>query len=253
LTEDEEFVSAVVSPNYRNALLLEMAAQGRPDLLHTLIRLGADVNHTPSGGVPHVGLTPLMRAARQGCRECVRLLVDAKADVTLASERGATALHEACDANHEEVAVVLISAGCDPEARDRRGWSPLDAMRRTAPPAARRQTSGGSLPGFSSGFLGGSRQRREAAARIQLLVRGARSAPSLHSMASSSLRPPCLLRTPPPPPQASCQHRTRLLPRAAAAAAAAAAAFAAAAWVAVGRRRSLPFTISCGGRSPRTG
>ena len=81
LTEDEEFVSAVVSPKYRNALLLEMAAQGRPDLLHTLIRLGADVNHTPSGGVPHVGLTPLMRAARQGCRECVRLLVDAKADV----------------------------------------------------------------------------------------------------------------------------------------------------------------------------
>ena len=112
-------------------------------------------------------MSPLMLAAHRGCSQCVRLLIDAKARLDATSTRGTTALHEACDASNEEVALLLIGAGCNPELKNLQGRSALDVLQKTASlqSAARK----GLLPGFLSG---GGRQRREAATRIQLLLRG---------------------------------------------------------------------------------
>ncbi len=69
-----------------------------------------DVRHRDDGD------TPLIRAARMGNVELVKVFLAAKADVHSTTRDGATALTEAIRGGHEEVVGLLRAAGADAAA-----------------------------------------------------------------------------------------------------------------------------------------
>ena len=74
---------------------------------------------------PFGGLTPLLFAAREGCLECVRALVEAGANVDLPDPKGVTPLFLAIDNFHFDTAALLIEAGANPNKWDWWGRTPL--------------------------------------------------------------------------------------------------------------------------------
>jgi ankyrin repeat protein len=82
------------------------AAAGRnAECVRILLDAGAEVNARQAGGY-----TPLMEAALQGSEEMVRALVDAGADPTLRSDEGKSSIDFAETEGHGEVAELLRSA-----------------------------------------------------------------------------------------------------------------------------------------------
>jgi len=71
------------------------------------------------------GLTPLVFAAREDCLECVRLLVEAGADVNQATNYGWTPLLTATQNKHYELAAYLLDHGANPNLPNKGGWTPL--------------------------------------------------------------------------------------------------------------------------------
>ena len=96
------------SPNARDSfgdhVLLDVR---EPAMVEALLRLGADPNarHRSDGD------TPLIRAARMGQVDLVRLLLAARADVHAVTASGATALTEAERAGAADVVALLRGAG----------------------------------------------------------------------------------------------------------------------------------------------
>jgi ankyrin repeat protein len=74
----------------------------------------------PLGGMP-----ALEFAARDGCVECVPVLVDGGADINAVDQDGITALLSATINGHYDVAGVLLEKGADPNIADRTGRTPL--------------------------------------------------------------------------------------------------------------------------------
>jgi ankyrin repeat protein len=85
-------------------------------------------NHTPGEGLLGAGTTPLMRAARNGDYEAVKILLDAGADPTIKQPRGTNALMMSCgvgrglgvfakdvgtEADLRRAAELLINKGVD--------------------------------------------------------------------------------------------------------------------------------------------
>ena len=115
-----------------------------------LVAAGADVNAVTTDDKK---MTPLMLAAAWGLGDVVRALLEAKADVKLASADGKTALHYAAesietievrvqgDGGRQQVQTVLptetiaalLKAGADPAARDSEGHTPADVVRNQEP------------------------------------------------------------------------------------------------------------------------
>ena len=71
------------------------------------------------------GLTPLVYAAREGCLECARVLLDAGAKVNQITNYGWTALLTATQNRHYLLAAYLLDHGADPNIPNKGGWSPL--------------------------------------------------------------------------------------------------------------------------------
>jgi ankyrin repeat protein len=71
------------------------------------------------------GFTPLLYAAREGCVECARQLVEAGADLNLEDPERITPLVMALMNLHFELAAYLIKAGADVDKWDLFGRSPL--------------------------------------------------------------------------------------------------------------------------------
>ena len=98
------------------------------------LEAGADVNARSESAVPfgaEAGYTPLHFAALDSADPAViALLLAAGADVAARNRRGETPLHGAARLNHS-VAVVeeLVRAGADLDARDREGNTPLHVSR----------------------------------------------------------------------------------------------------------------------------
>jgi hypothetical protein len=110
VAELERVVRQGANPNardtYGDAPLLDVRDTA---MAAALVRLGAtvDVRHREDGD------TPLIRAARMGNVELVKVFLAAKADVHAATTHGATALSEAVRGGHEDVVALLRAAGAD--------------------------------------------------------------------------------------------------------------------------------------------
>ena len=106
----ERVVRQGANPNardtYGDAVLLDVR---EPAMAAALVRLGADVNVRHRDDAD----TPLIRAARMGNVELVRILLAAHADVHARMTGGGTALSEAVRGGHDEVVALLRAAGAD--------------------------------------------------------------------------------------------------------------------------------------------
>jgi uncharacterized protein len=71
------------------------------------------------------GLTPLVYAAREGCLECVQVLVDSGAKVNETTDYGWTALLTATQNRHYLIGKYLLDHGADPNLANNGGWAPL--------------------------------------------------------------------------------------------------------------------------------
>mmetsp|Transcript_27752 Transcript_27752/g.50067 ORF Transcript_27752/g.50067 Transcript_27752/m.50067 type:complete len:944 (+) Transcript_27752:153-2984(+) len=132
----EELVAHINLPSHSGGTAVMFAAAGgHPKCTQLMIDEGADVNAiataTPDyleklavmieeGTVdpnedPHVdGVTGVHVAAEEGHLECVNLLIEAGADVTVLDEEDRTPLLLAVKGNYGEVASALVKAGADP-------------------------------------------------------------------------------------------------------------------------------------------
>ncbi|MBE6417359.1 MAG: hypothetical protein E7033_02710 [Akkermansiaceae bacterium] len=81
------------------------AKDGQADIVAELIRHGANVNLYAGNR------TPLMLAAASGQQECLRLLLDAGAQITAAPDNFCTALHFAAEKGHTACVETLLQAG----------------------------------------------------------------------------------------------------------------------------------------------
>jgi ankyrin repeat protein len=71
------------------------------------------------------GLTPLAFAAREGCLECVQVLLSSGANVNQATNYGWTPLLTATQNRHYKLAAYLLDHGADPNLANKGGWTPL--------------------------------------------------------------------------------------------------------------------------------
>lgn len=94
---------------------------GQAEVARALLLAGADPNARACGA------TPLHRASFAGHEEVVHVLVHASAEVNVPDVSFGDlrpALHKACSQGHDRIARLLLAAGADPVIRDARG---LDA------------------------------------------------------------------------------------------------------------------------------
>ena len=119
--------------------LMWAVSQKHPDVARELIAHGADVNaHSTVNKwerqnsaeprekwLPLGGLTPLEFAARQGCAECIPVLVEKGADINATDQDGITPLLSAMINGHYDAASVLLEKGANPNLADRTGRTPL--------------------------------------------------------------------------------------------------------------------------------
>jgi uncharacterized protein len=119
--------------------LIWAAAQRQPAMVKLLVEHGADPNARSNTNDwdrqvsgerrrlyrPFGGLTALMYAAREGCVDCARALVEGGADPDLSGYRNVTPLIMAIDNLHFDTASYLIDAGATLDMWDGWGRTPL--------------------------------------------------------------------------------------------------------------------------------
>jgi ankyrin repeat protein len=119
--------------------LIWASAESQPAMVKFLLKHDAEVDArtTVNTGVrqvtseprvqarPSGGLTALLYATRQGCGDCVRFLVEHKANVNLTDPDGVTPLIMAIQNFHFDVAAYLIEKGADVNKWDWWGRAPL--------------------------------------------------------------------------------------------------------------------------------
>ena len=107
--------------------LMWAAAQSQPKMVEFLVKHGAEVDargavrdwqrRVTAEGRPknmnHGGFTPLLYAAREGCIECAKHLLKAKADINLPDPDGLTPLVLALTNMRFDFAAYLISQKAD--------------------------------------------------------------------------------------------------------------------------------------------
>lgn len=119
--------------------LMWAAAQNQPKMVGLLVANGAEVDARSTVNEwqrqvtgeprrmyrPFGGITPLLFAAREGCLECARTLVEGGANINLTDPKGVTPLFLAIDNFHFDLAKYLIEAGANPNKWDWWGRTPL--------------------------------------------------------------------------------------------------------------------------------
>ncbi len=119
--------------------LIWAAAQNQPAMVKLLLEHGADPDARSEPPTwdrqisgekrrlfrPFGALTALLYAAREGCVECARSLVEGGADIDLSGYRGITPVMMALDNFHFDLAAYLVEAGASLNVWDWWGRSPL--------------------------------------------------------------------------------------------------------------------------------
>ncbi len=98
------------------------AAAGDIEAVKQHLAAGTDMNVR----VGEWGDTPLHRAAFEGYKEIVELLINNEVDVNAKDDYGCTPLHDAAEYYHLEIAEMLIDRNPDMNALDNNGDTPLD-------------------------------------------------------------------------------------------------------------------------------
>jgi ankyrin repeat protein len=134
--------------NLRGTTALMWAAeQSHPDVIALLLERGADVaarskvlrpikraglgfaRPNPDGSRPLAdptgGVSALHLAVRQGCADCVRVLIQKGAPVNQASADGSTPLIVAVQNGQYPIAQFLLDHGANPNLANAKGWTPL--------------------------------------------------------------------------------------------------------------------------------
>lgn len=136
----------------KQTALMWAAAQGQAAMVKELVARGADVNARalvnptatamfttatpldwPSNVSPEPragprapgGWTPLLYAAREGCADCAKALIEGGADLDMPDPEGITPLIMAVTNMHFDTAAVLIKSGANVDKWDLWGRSPL--------------------------------------------------------------------------------------------------------------------------------
>jgi ankyrin repeat protein len=119
--------------------LMWAAAQSQPEMVKFLLTKGADSNarglerdwqrriltEPRPKDMNRGGFTALLYAAREGCIDCARQLVQGGADINLPDPERVTALALAINNLHFDLAAYLIEAGADVDKWDLFGRTPL--------------------------------------------------------------------------------------------------------------------------------
>ena len=119
--------------------LMWAVSERHPAVARELIAKGADVNARSTANqwerqntaeprekwLPLGSLTPLEFAARDGCIECIPVLLEAGAAIDAADQDGITPLLSAIINGHYDSAVLLLERGANPNIADRTGRTPL--------------------------------------------------------------------------------------------------------------------------------
>lgn len=88
-------------------------------VIHTLVRLGADINGRGGAGTSHAGQTALHLAAQSDHRSTVTdMLLRLGADLELRDAKGRTPLMIAIEAGNRRMTESLLKAGANPDARN---------------------------------------------------------------------------------------------------------------------------------------
>ena len=113
---------AIDDTNVNGRTTLAWAArQGDGDAVKALLACGADPNHKDIAGS-----TPLHASVYAGAPECLRLLLNAKADVDVKDNFGRTALTVAVQVEDQtDFSELLLSHGAGIEYTSDMGWTPL--------------------------------------------------------------------------------------------------------------------------------
>jgi uncharacterized protein len=119
--------------------LMWATAESHPAMMRELIAHGADVNarqitwhwdrqetaEPREKWLPLGGLTPLLFAARQGCTECARILLESGAEINAADPNNISPVLMALINGHYDVAGFLLEKGADPNLADETGRTAL--------------------------------------------------------------------------------------------------------------------------------
>lgn len=119
--------------------LMWAAARGQPAMIRLLVEAGAEVDARAAvrewarrvtseprpKGMNRGGFTPLLYAAREGCIECARALLEGGADIDLTDPDQSTPLLVALMNLHFDFALFLIDQGADVDRWDLYGQTPL--------------------------------------------------------------------------------------------------------------------------------
>ncbi|KAM5255151.1 cortactin-binding protein 2 isoform 2-T2 [Ctenodactylus gundi] len=102
--------------------LYSAAKNGHTDCVRLLLNAEAQVDAADKNG-----FTPLCSAAAQGHLECVQLLIAYDANINHAAAGGQTPLYLACKNGNNECIKLLLEAGADRNVKTRDGWTPVHA------------------------------------------------------------------------------------------------------------------------------
>ena len=133
--------------------LMWAAGESHPEAMRVLIEHGAQLDARSTHNqwarqttaeprekwLPSGSLTPLMFAARQGCVECAKVLVQAKANINAVDPDGISSTLFAIINGHYDVAAYLVDQGADTNLADRTGRTALySAVDYHTPPQSNR-------------------------------------------------------------------------------------------------------------------
>ncbi|EPQ11025.1 Cortactin-binding protein 2 [Myotis brandtii] len=105
-----------------HSALYSAAKNGHTDCVRLLLNAEAQVNAADRNG-----FTPLCTAAAQGHFKCVELLIAYDANINHAADGGQTPLYLACKNGNKECIRLLLEAGTDRSVKTRDGWTPVHA------------------------------------------------------------------------------------------------------------------------------